>query len=207
MRENYSTSILTTTFLTLAAGAPASTRQHFARPEHHKIPFAQHHHGFPARLPAGTMSLSASQSVSGVPCGKVLKVILPDPSAQSDPDKVCMGIQHDARRTAGSCPRNQIKTGLLPLMSCLPVGDAVAAWALTCSMARRSSSGSGTEMMNIANNHDTTLRLKHCFIFMFYTRIVSSIPIARQDLRQRMFIGKCVNPLLIALGILCGGYA
>ncbi|ARA29361.1 hypothetical protein A4T39_14740 [Enterobacter hormaechei] len=63
-------------------------------------------------------------------------------------------------------------------------------------------------MMNIANNHDTTLILKHCFIFMFYTRIASSIPaLFRQDLRQRMFIGKCVNPLLIAHRHLCSGYA
>ncbi|SAE42255.1 Uncharacterised protein [Enterobacter cloacae] len=53
-------------------------------------------------------------------------------------------------------------------------------------------------MMNIANNHDTTLKSKHCFILIFYTRIASPIPaLFRQDLRQRMFIGKCVNSLLI----------
>ncbi|PXB40317.1 hypothetical protein DL189_12920 [Enterobacter hormaechei] len=63
-------------------------------------------------------------------------------------------------------------------------------------------------MMNIANNHDTTLKLKHCFIFIFYTRIASPIPaLFRQDLRQRMFIGKCVNSLLITKRHLCSHYA
>ncbi|RTP15060.1 hypothetical protein EKN51_11495 [Enterobacter hormaechei] len=63
-------------------------------------------------------------------------------------------------------------------------------------------------MMNIANNHDATLKLKRRFIFSFYTRIAASIPVLFwQDLRQRMFIGKCVNPLLIAHRHLCSGYA
>jgi hypothetical protein len=52
----------------------------------------------------------------------------------------------------------------------------------------------GLQMVDVANNHDLTLNIKHRFIFIFYTRIPTAIPpLFRRDLRERMFIGKSVN--------------
>ncbi|RTP85088.1 hypothetical protein EKN34_19860 [Enterobacter asburiae] len=63
-------------------------------------------------------------------------------------------------------------------------------------------------MVDVADNHVKPLYVKQRFIFIFYTRVKTAIPaLFRRGLRERMFIGKGVNPLLILPRHLCRGYA
>ncbi|THE51257.1 hypothetical protein EAI35_16500 [Enterobacter bugandensis] len=63
-------------------------------------------------------------------------------------------------------------------------------------------------MVDVADNHGKPLDVKQRFIFVFYTRVKPAIPaLFGRGLRERMFIGKGVNPLLILPRQLCSGYA
>ena len=150
---------------------------HFARPEHHKIPFAQHH-GFLllafrqerdvfVRQPVGVRR-TVRQGTEGhpfLPLQHNLNIQI-----------ACMVFSTTLGERLGHVLRNQIKQAVavdVVLAGRRRVGDVGlnVLNGLTQLFWQP-----GLEMMNIANNHDTTLRLKHCFIFMFYTRIASSIP-------------------------------
>ncbi|HBM9902935.1 MULTISPECIES: hypothetical protein [Enterobacter] len=60
-------------------------------------------------------------------------------------------------------------------------------------------------MVDVANDHAKTLDIKQRFIFISYTRIQAAIPaLFGRGLRERMFIGKGVNSLLILPGNYAG---
>jgi hypothetical protein len=60
-------------------------------------------------------------------------------------------------------------------------------------------------MVDVANNHDETLYIKHRFIFIFYTRIKTAIPPFFEEVcASACLSGKVLIPLLIHSGNYAG---
>ena len=150
----------------------------FARPEHHKIPFAQHH-GFLllafrqerdvfVRQPVG-IRRTVRQGAEGHP----FLTLHHDLDVQIA--RMKLGAAFSKRLS--HVFRDQIKQSVaidIMLAGRRGVGD-VALYIVNglAQFVRQP----GLEMVDVADDHEKTLNVKQRFIFVFYTRVRAAIPV------------------------------